>query len=399
MNPVWLVAHREISTRLRSKAFRIATLVLMLILIGLAVGVKLINAHSSQYTVGVTNATSPLAGPLRATATAVGEKVSTPSVPDDATGQADIASGKLDALLVGDGSSVQVVVKENVPNALENLLHVLAGQIVLSQQITSLGGNPALVTTAVAHAPVTVTSLHPPHTYDGQRLTLGIIAGILIYLSLMLNGQAVAQGVVEEKSSRVVELLLATLRPWQLMTGKVLGIGIVGLIQMVIIGTVGVVAGVATGALTLSVSAAAGTVVWLVVWFLLGFVAYALTFAALAALVSRQEDVTAVVTPVLILVVIGYVLGISILPSNPGSGLIEVLSLIPAFAPTLMPMRLAMGGVPVWEAALPVAGMFVVIPALIWISGRIYRNAVMRTGARVKLSEAWRGSGSTRGSR
>ena len=81
---------------------------------------------------------------------------------------------------------------------------------------------------------------------------LGIIAGILIYLSLMLNGQSVAQGVVEEKSSRVVELLLATVRPWQLMAGKVLGIGVVGLLQIVVIGVAGVVAGLATGALTIS---------------------------------------------------------------------------------------------------------------------------------------------------
>ena len=96
----------------------------------------------------------------------------------------------------------------------------------------------------------------------------------------MLSGQAVAQGVVEEKSSRVVELLLATVRPWQLMAGKVVGIGVVGLIQVAVIGVAGVVAGFATGSLSIQASAAASTVIWLVVWFLLGFVAYALAFAA-----------------------------------------------------------------------------------------------------------------------
>jgi len=212
----------------------------------------------------------------------------------------------------------------------------------------------------------------------------------LIYLALLFTGQAVATGVVEEKSSRVVELLLSTLRPWQLMAGKVLGIGTLGLIQMVLFGVVGVGAGLALNVLTISVSAAASTVIWLVVWYLLGFFFYALAFAAVAALVSRQEDVGGVITPVLMFVIAGYVIGISTLPGDPSNQLCEVLSIIPMFAPTLMPMRLAMGGVPTWEAALAVVLVVAMIPVLTWLSGRIYRNAVLRTGARVKLSEAWR---------
>jgi ABC-2 type transport system permease protein len=84
------------------------------------------------------------------------------------------------------------------------------------------------------------------------------------------------------------------------------------------------------------------------------------------------------------------VVGLSVLPSNPGSSLAEVLSLIPVFAPTLMPMRLAMGGVPVWEAGLSVLLVVILIPVLVWFAGRIYRNAVMRTGAKVKLRDALR---------
>ena len=134
----------------------------------------------------------------------------------------------------------------------------------------------------------------------------------------------------------------------------------------------------------------AGTIIWLVVWFLLGFVAYALAFAAVAALVSRQEDVASVVTPVLMFLIIGYVLGVSILPAAPDSPLIKVMSLIPLFAPTLMPMRIAMGGVPVWQMIVSVGGIAVLIPLLVWLAGRIYRNAVVRSGARVRLSDAWR---------
>jgi ABC-2 type transport system permease protein len=392
MNAVWLIARREITTRLRSRTYQVTTIVLVLILVGLAAAAPLLKGGRSDYTVGVTSATAPLAAPLAAGAASIDVTVKTRIVPDEATGRAEVSSGKLNALLVGDASTVHVVVNKDLDDKLGDVVHVLAGRIAFAQQITKLGGNPASVDAAVTGASIQLDSLQKPRTYDTQRLILGVIAGILIYLSLMIAGQAIAQGVVEEKTSRVVELLLATVRPWQLMSGKVLGIGIVALAQMVVIGTAGVLAGLSTGALTIGVSAAVGTVIWLIVWFLLGYFAYALAVAAVAALVSRQEDVAGVVTPVLLFLVLGYVLGISILPANPGNRLIETLSMIPMFAPTLMPMRIALGGVPVIESVIAVADMLIVIPVLVWLSGRIYRNAVVRSGARVRLTDAWRAS-------
>ena len=293
-------------------------------------------------------------------------------------------------MLLLDNGQITAVVQRNVSDTTQHILNVLAGQVAFNQQITALGGDPAQVQQALATATVHVRSLLPPKTYDSQQLALGIAVGILIYIALLSAGQLVAQGVVEEKSTRVVELLLATIRPWQLMAGKVLGIGLIGLIQVAVIGGVGLTAALATGALDLSVSTAAGTVVWLVVWFLLGFMAYALAFAAAAALVSRQEDAQSVVLPIMMLLIAGYVIGISVLPSDPSNRFVEVLSLIPVFSPELMPMRLAMGGVPVWEAVLSVVLILALIPLLVAVSGRIYRNAVVRSGARVRLSDALR---------
>jgi ABC-2 type transport system permease protein len=386
---VQLVAAREVTTRLRSKAFRISTAVTLILLIGFAVVMKFVG-HSADATIGLTGPSTALEQPLKASSKSIGQNLDTRSVPDEAAGRAQVSDGSLDALLVVDGGRLRVVVKKNLSDNLRNAFNVLASQVTLSQEIQRLGGDPAKVAADVAQARPEVTSLEPPYPYQPQQLAIGIIAGILIYLSLMINGQSVAQGVVEEKSSRVVELLLATIRPWQLMAGKVAGIGLVGLIQMAIIGGVGLIAGKVIGVLTISASAALGTVIWLVVWFLLGFVTYSLVFAALAALVSRQEDVGGVTAPALMFVVLGYVLGISILPSDPGNRVCEILSVIPVFAPTMMPMRLAMGGVPGWEAALAVLLALITIPALVWLSGRIYRNAVVRSGARVKLKDALR---------
>lgn len=386
---VGLVAGREVRTRLRSKAFIITTVATLVLLVGFSLVMKLVGGGSDS-TVGLTGGSTSLAAPLKATAESIGQSIETREIHDEPAGRRQVDDGTLDALLVGDGSNIVVVVKKDIDEKLRGTLNVLAGQLALNQQIVDLGGDPARVATAVAGAKAEVRPLEPPFDYNGQQLVLGMIAGVLIYMSLLVNGQSVAQGVVEEKSSRVVELLLATIQPWQLMAGKVLGIGLVGLIQMLVIGGVGVVAGLGLGVLTISVGAAVGTVAWLVVWFLLGFFAYSLVFAALGALVSRQEDVGGVTTPPLMFVILGYVLGISILPSDPGNKLIETLSIVPLFAPTLMPMRLAMGGVPVWQAALSVALVVALIPALVWLSGRVYRNAVMRSGGKVRLRDALR---------
>lgn len=389
---VGLVASREIGTRVKSKAFRVATVVMLLLIV---VGILLIKFISggggADSTVGYTSATAPFSAPLKASGQAVGESIDLTQVADEAAGRAKLADGSIDALLTGDGKTVHVQVKKDLDGKLANVLQLLSRQVALDQQITTLGGDPARFEAAVSAAKfVEDPPLEEPYDYNGQQLVLGIAAGILIYLSLMINGQSVAQGVVEEKTSRVVELLLSTIKPWQLMAGKVLGIGVVGLIQMLVIGAGGVITGLAAGVLTISVSAAVGTVVWLIVWYLLGFFMYSIVFAALGALVSRQEDVGGATMPALMFVIAGYVVGISVLPSDPGNTFVEVLSVIPVFAPTLMPMRLAMGGVPVWEAVLSVGLVVLMIPGLIWLAARIYRNAVMRSGAKVKLRDALR---------
>ena len=237
------------------------------------------------------------------------------------------------------------MVKRDVPDPLQHSLDVLAGQVAFNPQISRLGGDPAQVQAAlsvgIGQGRVAAAARRPTTASSWRSASP---SAILIYLALLTTGQLVAQGVVEEKATRVVELLLATIRPWQLMAGKVLGIGVLGLIQVAVIAGFGLGAALATGALSLSLSAAGGTIVWLVVWFVLGFLMYALAFAGAAALVSRQEDAQSVVLPIMMLLIVGYVIGISVLPADPGSGFVEMLSVIPVFAPTLMPMRLAIGG-------------------------------------------------------
>jgi ABC-2 type transport system permease protein len=159
---------------------------------------------------------------------------------------------------------------------------------------------------------------------------------------------------------------------------------------VVLVGGTGVLAGQLTGALSLSWATTIGSAVWLVVWFVLGFTLYSLVFAGLGALVSRQEDVGGVTTPATMLLVVGYVVGISVLPSSPDNTVVGIMSLLPVFSPTLMPMRLAMGAVPLWQIVTALALAVAAVPLLVALTGRIYRNGVVRTGARVRLRDALR---------
>jgi ABC-2 type transport system permease protein len=386
---VRLVASREIITRVRSKAYLITTLILTLLVVAVSVFFAFSSGDDSATKVGVTD--ESLVSTVESSGDAVGVTIEARVIPDVRAGRVLVSDGTISALLaLDDDGTVRATVKKDLDAGLSTAFDLMARQVALNQAIEDIGGDPAAVEAAANQARVVVDPLEQPFDYKTDQLVLGVIAGILIYLSLLVTGQMVAQGVVEEKSSRVVELLLSTVRPWQLMAGKVLGIGVVGLLQMAVIAGVGVTAAIVLGVFTISASAAIGTVIWLLVWFTLGFFMFALIFAAAAALVSRQEEVASVVTPASMLVVAGYVVGISVLPSDPDNKLAEILSMIPTFAPTLMPMRLAMGGVPVWEAVLSVGLVIALIPGLIWLSGRIYRNAVMRTGSRVKLRDALR---------
>jgi ABC-2 type transport system permease protein len=388
--PVGMVARREVSTRLASKAFRITTAALLIAIVGFTIAIKVLGDLPGSK-VGFTASTAVLAEPLRSVAEATGHKV-TPSTVDDGTGEQQLRAGDLDALVTGTPGNFTVTVKQDLSQELRTEFQVLLRQSVLNDQIIRAGGNPATVATAVDSATLPVRTLEPAREFQTQRFVLSIIVGVLVYMALLIYGPAVAQGVVEEKSSRIVEILLTTMRPWQLMLGKVFGIGLMGLGQLVLVAGVGVLAGVATAAINFPASIVAGIAVWAVIWFLLGYVAYGLLFAALGALVSRQEDVAAVTAPLLMVVVLPYVLGISILPSDPHNAFLAATSMIPLFSPTLMPMRIALDAAPAWQIALSLGLTTLLIVGSVWLSGQVYGNAVMRIGSRVRLRDALRGT-------
>ncbi|MCX2729041.1 ABC transporter permease [Saccharopolyspora sp. NFXS83] len=390
LRTVWTVARREVNTRIRTRSFLISTGAILAILVGYAALMFFIGQQGATSKIGFTGQATAVATPFERTAARLGTTIESTRIPDQATGEELVADGELDGLVAGAPDSLNLIVRSAPDSGVRTALDEVVRQQALDAELAMAGLEPADVHAVLAGAHVDVRTLEPDDPQRGQRLGMAVGAGMLLYFFLIMFGQAVAQGVVEEKTSRVVEILLSTIRPTQLLAGKVLGIGLAGLAQFVLIGGIGLAAAVGSGVLVLPSAALLGTMLWALVWFLLGFYLYATVLAAAASLVSRQEDLQSVVTPVIMLLVIPFIVGLTVLPNDPESSLGAVLSLVPGFSPVLMPMRTALGVAAPWESAVAVLLSIAALAGLLRLGGRIYANAILRTGARVKLTDALR---------
>ncbi|GLZ50478.1 ABC transporter permease [Actinomycetospora sp. NBRC 106378] len=388
MRTVLLITRREFLARVRGRAFVISTAVILLILVGYSLFVGSLSSagDSGSTTVAVAPETLGITSALRTAADDQGRIVRVLPVSDAAAGRALVASGDADAALSGPPTRPRVDVETSLGSATGSVVTV-ATTLLAQQQLLP---DPSAADAAIAAAEPVVVAARPEDPAQGLRIGLGAFGAFLLFFSIQTYGAMVAQGVVEEKSSRVVEIVLATVRPWQLLLGKVLGLGAVGLLQLVVLGGVGLgVAG--TAGLLVAGAGLTGTLVSVLVWYLLGFTMYATVYAALGSLVSRQEDTQSVLTPVSIVVLIGFVAGFNLVLSAPTSTALTVLSLIPPWTPLVMPARIALGGVPLWEVALAFVLTAAFTALVLWLGGRIYARSVLRTGARVSWREAFTG--------
>ncbi|WIX81571.1 ABC transporter permease [Amycolatopsis carbonis] len=387
---VRLVAKREVNTRLRTRAFVISTAVLVLLLVGYVALQAFLLGSATTTKVALTGQAQGIAQQLQLAGKAGGETIDVVTVASEQDGFAQVRNGDVDALVSGSASRLRVTVKSTVDPTLQHTLDGIVQQQVLDAQLSAAHLDPVAVHQAVSAAHVDVLPLEKRDPRAGQ-LVVGVVVAVLLYLSIITYGMLVAQGVVEEKSSRVVEILLSAVRPWHLLLGKVIGLGLVGLAQLGILAVVGLLAALGTGALGSISGIAVGAVVWGVVWYLLGFLLYAMIYGAAGSLVSRQEDTQSVVAPVNIALVIGFVAGINLLTQSPDGAATKILSLIPLLSPVLMPARIATGSAELWEIVLSLVLTAALIAIVTWVGARIYRNGVLRVGSRLKLLEALRG--------
>ena len=378
---VRLVAAREVSSRIRDKNFIVSSLVIIVLLLGLLAFQVVASSGDSGSRLGIVGDDGRLGAAVQAQAEAVGVDVEVVDYTDEAAARAAVEDEEVDGVLLDGAGPAPELLVTGRDATLEALVGGAVSGVAISDRLLEAGVDlqslPEVAVTPLAGS-----------DDDGQRVVVAVIGVVVPYGLLLLFAQFVAQGVVEEKSSRVVELLLATMRPWQLLAGKILGLGLLGLGQIVVIGVVGVTAALALDVVEVP-GEVIGTVVTVVAWFVLGYAFYASVFAVAASLVSRQEDLGSVLTPASMLLIVGFVVSVQA-AGDPGGTLATVTSFVPGMSPLVMPVRQAAGEATLWEVALAVVLMLLAIALAVRLGGRVYAGALLRTSGRTKIREALR---------
>jgi ABC-2 type transport system permease protein len=382
-----IVARREFVERARDRGFQVSTAITVLLLVGVIVISAAFNRPTSFDLVVVGEWSDALGPQVRAAADALGIEVTVRELADEAEARQAVDAGDADAALV-DGD--QIVVRAEPPDQLVGLIQAVSVRERSRQALIAAGLSPEQVDAALAQSLLPVEALEPVNAESRETATVAFVGVLLLYGQLFAYGYWVAAGVVEEKSSRVVEVLLATLRPSHLLRGKILGIGLLGLAQLLLIGLVGLFASSAVGTLEFP-SGAIATIGLVLTWFVLGFFFYASLFAVAGSIVTRQEDLQTTMTPLTILIVGSFFIGLSA-TSNPDSTLAVVASLLPFSSPLVMPTRIALGDAATWEVVASIAISVAATAALIPLATKIYSRALLRPG-RVRIRQLLRAGG------
>jgi ABC-2 type transport system permease protein len=295
-----------------------------------------------------------------------------------------LATQQVDALVVGDD---EVVWGPGTSNRLANAVWLAVSNQQVRNTAASLGLTAGEANRLI-HPDIESRTVESPEAGSVADEVLAAISVILMFMAILAYGQWIGYAVVEEKANRVVELLLGAIKPHHLMVAKVLSIGLLGLTQIVAVGTLALTIGLASDRLEIP-PASASIVVWVIVWFLLGYAFYGSLYAAGGSLASNNQEAGSVIGPMSMLVGIGYVLGLITISGGVDTLLIRVTSLIPFWAPMLMPGRIARGWAENWEIAVALGIMIVAGLAMIRLAGRIYVGGVARATSKLGWREAF----------
>lgn len=397
---IWIIARRDLATRARSKAFRISSALLLLgMILGIAIPSMLNrNAAHHSYTVAVvtTSQKSDLSAAIASRAKAAGITVTTRTAADRNTAVDLVESSTVSAALIdgGDGSvngdsKGELIWKNNTDNRLNTVLRDALTQAAIGRRAQQFGLTATQLSTLLTPAAPAATTLQPEPDRTAQTI-IATVGMVLLFVALNFYGSLLLTGVVEEKSSRVVEVLLARVDAATLLAGKVLGIGLLGIGQFAVLA--------AAAAATLRIANPAGLpaastsqIAALLLWFVLGYSFYSVLYASFGALASRTEDAQAVSAPLTVGLLLVYFGAFTALGS-PRAWWVTAASFLPPMAPIIMPIRSALIDVPAWQTATAIALMIAAIPAVIALAGRLYRGGLLHTTGRVRFRRAWRGA-------
>ncbi len=367
-----LVARREIRQRARGKVF-LASTAIMLLLVGGSTALQGALSKTPSYRVAVVAPAPPaLAAALERAARPFDEaKVELRVVVSKAAGRQALEDGEVDALLLL--SADRLLFRTNV-----DAKAAAVADTAIREVRRQLPPEPEL----------TAATLHPPDETGDAEVLVAYAASLLLLTSLAVYGQWVVSGVVEEKSSRVVEVVLSAVQPRHLLAGKVIGIGLLGLAQLALVAGLAAVLLVA-GAFD-APGSLGGDLALVIPWFALGFALYATAYAAAGALASRQQNADTAGQPVTYALLAAYFAGYVAVSANAEGVFANALTVFPLTAPLVLPARSALVGVPLWEHAFAVVLVLCAIYALVRFAGRVYGQGLLHGGPRLDPRTAWR---------
>ena len=381
---VRLVAGREVGEKLRSRAFIIATLVLLAIVAaGLLVPTLLGDDGPSDYDVAVVGA--PAAALVEAAPGQLVELTARP-VDDAAAAERLLETEDVDAAVEVQGDRLVLTALTSVPFDLRDALSSTA-QLTSVQAALREAGVPAQEVAGLLAPPEVQERLVDDVGVDREVVTILSAAFALLFFFVVFQfGFAIAQGVVQEKESRIVELLVSAVSIRTLLYGKVLGNGGLALGQLVLIAAVAAAGAAATGEGEL-LALLARNAGWFLLFFTLGFALLSCLWAAAGAFASRTEDLNSTTAPLQLLMVLPFFAATSVQDGT----LQTVLSYVPFSAPLVMPARLLSGDAAAWEGALSAAVLVVSAGLAVLVGERLYRSSLLRTRGRTSLADAWSG--------
>jgi ABC-2 type transport system permease protein len=369
---IFLVAAREIRERLRSRAFLASTLILLL-LVGASTAISgAVTSHKTYHVAVVGKAPPGLSPALERAAKPLDATVRLRAFRSSNAARAALHAEDVDAVVVLGAN--RLVFRDKV----DTQFAAIADTAVRSVR-RHLPPKPEL----------TALTIEPSKGEITDAETLVAFAGaVLLLMSLATYGQWVVSGVLEEKNTRVCEVLLSALQARSLLAGKVIGIGLLGLGQLV------AVAGLAASLLLVGAfdapKALGGSLALVIPWFALGFALYAVAYAAAGALASRQQNAETAGQPVTYTLLATWFATYAALAADAHGLLANVLTVFPLTAPLALPARSALVGVPLWEHVVAVALVLVCIYALVQFAGRVYARGLLNAGPRLNARTAWR---------
>lgn len=379
---IWEVARRELVERSRSRTMRISlALLLVLAVAGSVAAARAGNETTPTDDVALVGARSVAAAPaLRLQAKAVGRRVELHRLDSVASASRAVRDGHVDVALV-NGTRL-IVKRSGTGPAVRVVEDAVAAHGVLAR-LTSAGLSRTQAIDALTPHPLPIDVLEPGSRNSDRNRDLLSVGIVVLLTALFSFGTIVASSVIEEKSSRVIELLLTTVRPRRLLAGKVIGVGFLGLAQLIVVGVAALVAGRLAGGAGLP-SGAPETAALVVLWFALGYAFFSVTYAAVGSLLSRPEDLDSAALPINGVLIGAFVLGMLALES-PNGALARVGAFLPPFAPMIVPSRVVLGDMGPIGLSAAIAIELLATVLLIVLAARIYERAVMRIGAPLSL--------------